>query len=107
MPRIARIVALLEEKKAENITTFDLREQDYITAHVVIATTLASKHALSLLDHLKTTLKPLGEEFYATDESNEEWIIIDLGDIMIHLFTQSYRDHFDLDGFLKTYNKPH
>ncbi|GMB89825.1 Ribosomal silencing factor RsfS [Helicobacter ailurogastricus] len=104
--RIARIVALLEEKKAEDIATFDLREQDYITEHVVIATALAGKHALALLDHLKTTLKPLGEEFYAIDDGNEEWIVIDLGDIMIHLFTQSYRDRFDLDGFLKTYNKP-
>ncbi|BCZ18520.1 Ribosomal silencing factor RsfS [Helicobacter sp. NHP19-012] len=105
--RIARIVALLEEKKAENVATFDLREQDYITEHVVIATALAGKHALALLDHLKTTLKPLGETFYAVDESNEEWIIIDLGDIMVHIFTQNYRERFDLDGFLKTYNKPH
>lgn len=101
--RIARITGLLEEKKALDVVVFDLSGQDYISEHVIIATTLAGKHALALLDHLKSVLKPLGEEFYATDEDNEEWIIIDLGDIMVHLFTEAYRQRFDLEGFLKSY----
>ncbi|WP_121020460.1 ribosome silencing factor [Helicobacter vulpis] len=105
-PRIARIVELLEDKKALDIVVFDLSTQNYITQKVVIATALAGKHALALLDHLKTTLKPLGEQFYAIDAHNEEWIVIDLGDMMVHLFTQEVRARFDLDGFLRTYKNP-
>ncbi len=105
-PRITRIVELLEDKKALDIALFDLSKQEYITDHVIIATALAGKHALALLDHLKSTLKPLGEEFYAIDESNEEWLVIDLGDVMVHLFTQAYRERFNLEGFLKDYHNP-
>ncbi|WP_163499156.1 ribosome silencing factor [Helicobacter suis] len=104
--RIARIATLLEDKKATDIVVFDLCEQNYITDYVIIATALVGKHALSLLDHLKTSLKPLGEKFYAIDAENEEWIILDLGDLIIHVFTEVYRKRFDLEGFLKTYNNP-
>ncbi|GMT38434.1 Ribosomal silencing factor RsfS [Helicobacter bizzozeronii] len=97
---------LLEDKKALDIALFDLSKQEYITDHVIIATALVGKHALALLDHLKSTLKPLGEEFYAIDESNEEWLVIDLGDVMVHLFTQAYRERFNLEGFLKDYHNP-
>ncbi|WP_104753528.1 ribosome silencing factor [Helicobacter salomonis] len=105
-PRISRIIDLLEDKKATDIVVFDLSDRVYVTQKVIIATTLAPKHALALLDHLKSTLKPLGEQFYAVDAQNEEWIIIDLGDMMVHLFTHDQRVRFDLEGFLATYKAP-
>ncbi|WP_104748886.1 ribosome silencing factor [Helicobacter cetorum] len=101
--RIETIMALLDEKKAFDITHIDLSKTPYLVEDVIIATALASKHALSLLDTLKNTLKPLGEIFYQVDESSEEWIIIDLGDLMVHLFTEDCRKKFDLEGFLNTY----
>ncbi|MFB1302390.1 ribosome silencing factor [Helicobacter pylori] len=103
--RIEMITALLDGKKAFDITHIDLSKTPYLVEDVIIATTLANKHALSLLDALKNTLKPLGEVFYQIDESNEEWIILDLGDLMIHLFTEECRKKFDLEGFLNAYKR--
>ncbi len=103
--RIETITALLDEKKAFDIAHIDLSKTPYLVEDVIIATTLANKHALSLLDALKNTLKPLGKVFYQIDESNEEWIILDLGDLMIHLFTEEYRKKFDLEGFLNAYKR--
>lgn len=82
--RIDLIVKILDEKKAEDIKTIDMSEQEYFVKYVIIAATLGERHALSLIDELKTQLKAKGEEFLNID-SSEEWSVIDLGDILIHL----------------------
>ncbi|MGP1579605.1 MAG: ribosome silencing factor [Wolinella sp.] len=96
---IQKIVEILDSKKGENIEVFELKGSDYLVDYVVIATALADKHATALLDALKSELKPLGESFYATEES-DDWIVADLGDIMIHLFTEAHRKKFNLEEFL-------
>jgi len=100
MDRIAKIKNLLDEKKALDITDFDLKETDYFVDYVVIATTMADKHAQSLIDHLKKTLKPMGETFLGID-SSEDWTVIDLGDILIHLMSEEYRAKYQMDRFLE------
>ncbi|WP_456470733.1 ribosome silencing factor [Caminibacter sp.] len=97
--RIATIKELLDEKKALDIIDYDLRNTDYFVDHVIVATTMADKHAKALLDHLKKTLKPMGEEFLGVDES-DDWTVIDLGDILIHLMSEEYRAKYQMDKFL-------
>ena len=102
--RIDRIVEQLDQKKAEDIQVFDLSDKEYLTDYVVIATTLGDKHTLALLDHLKETLKPEGETFFAVDEG-EQWTVIDLGDIMVHLMVPEYRVKYNLEEFLNSSGK--
>lgn len=98
--RLDSIIALLDSKKAEDIMLFDLQNRNYITQFVIIATSLADKHSFALLDMLKTELKAQGEVFYSTDEESGDWIIADLGEIMIHIFTENHRKKFNLEEFL-------
>lgn len=102
--RLKDIVKILDEKKAENIEVFDLKEDGYLVDYVVIATTLNEKHGGSLLNYLKEGLKPKGEEFLRVEE-DAGWTIIDLGDIFIHLMTEQYREKYSLDEFLKEFKK--
>ena len=97
--RIGEIVKILDEKKAEQIEVFDMRERDYFVKFVVIATTMGERHALSLTDDLKLRLKPLGEEFLGI-ESSGEWVVCDLGDILIHLMSPEYRAKYNIEEFL-------
>ena len=71
---------------------------------VVIATTLNPKHGASLLNYLKEDLKPKGEEFLRVDE-DDNWTIIDLGDILIHLMSESYREKYSMEEFLEEFKK--
>ncbi len=103
MDRIAKIKNLLDEKKALDIMDYDLRDSDYFVDYVVVATTMADKHGYALLDHLKKNLKP-HEEFLGVDESND-WILIDLGDILIHLMSEEYRAKYQMDEFLREIKK--
>jgi len=97
--RIERIVTLLDTKKAEDIEVFDLEKVEYIAKRVVLANSLGGKHAAALADHLKTELKPLGEEFLHIDDT-EDWVVIDMGDILIHIMSTTYRQKYSLEEFL-------
>jgi ribosome silencing factor RsfS/YbeB/iojap len=97
---------VLDSKKAEDIETYTLTGKGYIADRVVVATALNNKHSLALLDHLKEELKPEGEEFLRTEEDDGDWTIIDLGDILIHIMTQEYRDKYTLDDFLDSFKAP-
>ncbi len=98
--RVKKIKELLDEKKALDITDYDFTNSDYFVDYVIIATAMADKHAQSLLNHLKTNLKPLGETFLGIDES-DDWIVIDLGDILIHLMSEEYRAKYQLDKLMQ------
>ena len=102
--RVDRIVDLLDRKKAEDIQVFDLHDREYLTQAVILATTLGDKHTLALLDYLKEELKPTGEKFLAVDEG-EQWTVVDLGDIMIHLMVPEYRTKYNLEEFLDSLGK--
>ena len=94
------VAILLDSKKAEEIETIDLTNKDYISQFVVIATAMAGKHALSLLHYIKDELKAKGVRFYAIDEESEDWIIVDLGEVMVHIFTENHRKKYNIEEFL-------
>ncbi len=103
--RVENIVNILDEKKADNIQSFDMSDRDYFVDSVVIATTLGERHGLALLNHLKTELKSEGETFLNIEES-EDWAILDMGDILVHLMSPEYRAKYNIEEFLSDYKSP-
>lgn len=98
--RIEKITQVLDKNKAQSIEVFDLREKNYFVDYAIIASSLGSKHTLALLDHLKNELKP-AEKFVNVDESSD-WVVVDLGDILIHIMTPEYRVKYDMESFLSS-----
>ncbi len=96
--RIQKITDSLDKNKAEAIEVFDLNGKNYIVDYAIIASSLGQKHTLALLDHLKDELKP-EETFNNVDESGD-WVVVDLGDILIHIMTPEYRVKYDMETFL-------
>jgi len=102
--RIENIVKILDDKKAMDIESFDLKDKDYFVDAVVIATTMGQKHGFALLNELKDKLKPLGETFLFVEES-DDWTVIDLGDILIHIMSEEYRAKYKIEEFLSKFDK--
>ena len=102
--RAERIAEILNEKKAEGVQIIDMEGREYIAKFVVIATMLTARHAASLIEELKSVLKPLGEEFLAI-ESGDEWSVVDLGDIIVHLISEAYRAKYNIEDFLDKLKK--
>ena len=101
---IDEIVKVLDSKKAEDIEVIDLEGVDYIAKEVVVASSIGGKHTQALFDYLKTELKPQGVKFFGSDES-DDWIVIDLGEIMIHLMTPAYRQKYSIEELLSQMKK--
>jgi len=97
--RVENIVNILDDKKAEEIEVFNLENADYIAKRVVIANSLNGKHTLALADHLKKALKETGDSILASDMS-DDWVVADLGDILIHIMIPEYRQRYSLEQFL-------
>ena len=95
---LEKITSILDKNKANSIEVFDLKDKNYFVDYAVIASSLGAKHTLALLDHLKKGLKPT-EHFNNVDESGD-WIVIDLGNILIHIMTPEYRTKYDMEDFL-------
>jgi ribosome-associated protein len=98
--RLDKIVKVLDDNKAQNIEIYDLSSKSYIAQMVIIASSLGAKHTLALLDHLKKELKR--DEDFLRVEQSDSWIVVDLGDILIHLMTPEYRTKYDMEGFLNS-----
>lgn len=96
--RIDKIVNSLDKNKAESIEVFDLRKKNYFVDYAIIASSLGAKHTSALLNHIKTELKPT-ETFIHVDET-EDWVVVDLGDFLIHIMTPEYRVKYDMESFL-------
>ncbi len=98
--RIEKICHVLDKHKAESIEAFNLTDRDYFVDYVVIASSLGTRHTEALLDHLKKELKP--EESLLGTDISDEWIVVDLGDILIHIMTPEYRIKYDMESFLNS-----
>ena len=97
--RVENIVNILDDKKADEIEVFNLEDADYIAKRVVIANSLNGKHTLALADHLKIGLRESGDSILASDMS-DDWVVADLGDILVHIMIPEYRQRYSLEQFL-------
>ena len=93
---IDEIQAFLQEQKLEDIEVIDLRDKTYITNYTIIATALNTKHSIACSDKFKKTFK----DKIVRLEFGENWNIIDLGDVIVHIMTLSSREKYNLEEFL-------
>lgn len=92
-----KIIKLLEDKKAINLKTIDVKEQTTLADFFVIVSGTATTHIRALADNVEVELKK--EEIYPNkiEGYNTEWILMDYGDIVIHIFTEQERQNYDLE----------
>lgn len=91
-------IAALEEIKAQDVTTIDVRDKTSITDFMVIASGTSSRHVKSLVDNVleKTKeqgVRPIGSEGL----DSGEWALLDLGDIVVHVMLPTARQFYDLE----------
>ncbi len=90
------IEKLLNEKKAIDVKIVDLEGISIIADCFVIATGMNKKHIETLADYCEEALEELGERKLRREKSNE-WVLIDFGDLIIHIFDQEARTKYSLE----------
>ena len=96
---LKRILTSLDDDKAENIITIDLEGRSALCDAAVIASGRSSRHVSAMAEHLARRLKEGG---YGTrpvnGQAQGDWVLVDAGDVIVHLFRPEVRDYYDLEG---------
>jgi ribosome-associated protein len=96
---LKRILVSLDDDKAENIVTIELDGRSALADAAVIASGRSSRHVAAIADHLARKLKEGG---YGTrpisGAATGDWVLVDAGDVIVHVFRPEVRDYYDLEG---------
>ena len=92
------IIETLEDNKATNIQTLDVRDLTFVTDLMIIASGTSSKQVISIAEMLiekakKNKVPPCGSE----GKEYGEWVLVDLGDIIVHIMHPSTRAYYQLE----------
>jgi ribosome-associated protein len=94
----AVIVASLDDDKAEKIVTLDLAGKAMFCDRMIIATGLADRQIVAMAQHLVEKLAEAGLKRVPIEGANgSDWVLIDAGDIVIHLFKPEARTTYALE----------
>ncbi len=92
------VLDALENMKAHDIRAFDTRPLTSLFDRVFIATGTSNRHARSMADEVVREAKKYGLEVIAVEgEAEGEWVLIDLGDIVVHCMQAVIRDYYQLE----------
>ena len=97
---------ILENKKAIDTNLLGVRNISSLTDYFVIATGTSNTHIKALADELEFQLKQL-EIFpdHIEGHNSNTWILLDYGNVIVHLFSQESRDFYDLERLWKDSEK--
>jgi len=93
------VIHTLDEKLAEDIVTIDMSEVNPFTDYFVICTARNIRHSQSLAEFLEKAAYENGYEIRAVEgEKDSTWILVDLFDVVVHIFTEEARKTYRLES---------
>jgi ribosome-associated protein len=95
---LAEATKILDDGKAEDLVTIDLQGKSDIADYLLIATGRSQRQLMALAQHLLDGLKAAGHGKIAAEGMRHgEWVLIDAGDVVIHLFRPETRAYYNIE----------
>ncbi|MEP3248251.1 MAG: ribosome silencing factor [Sneathiella sp.] len=92
------VQASLLDDKAEDVVSIDLSGKTSFADYMVIANGRSSRQVGAMADHLKDRIKDAGFGIPQIEgKTNGDWILVDAGDVIVHLFRPEVRDFYNLE----------
>jgi ribosome-associated protein len=92
------IEKILDDNKAQNIISIDLKNKSYIADYMVVASGTSSRHLQSLSEILVAELKKIGlNDCRIEGRDSAEWKLVDTIDVIVHIFHPEKREFYDLE----------
>lgn len=100
---LAQVLASLDDDKAEVVVTIPLKGKTEMADHMVIASGRSSRQVAAIADHLIERLKQ-DAGVIARVEGKEigDWVLIDAGDVIVHVFRPEVREFYQLEKMWQT-----
>lgn len=93
-----KIVEVLESKKAKDIVTIDIQSISILADYFIIASGTSTTHIKALADEVEEKLSEAGyQPFHKEGYSTARWILLDYGEIVVHVFHEEDREFYNLE----------
>lgn len=94
----ALIVAALEDVKAKDIVTLDVRKMTSVTDYMIVASGTSSRHVKALIENVADKTREAGHRPIGIEgEDGGEWVLLDLQDALVHVMLPKVRDFYNLE----------
>ena len=92
------IEIILDNNKAKNIISIDLKKKSFIADYMIIASGTSSRHLQSLSENLVSELKKIGVSNCRIEgKESTDWKLVDAIDVIVHIFNPEKREFYDLE----------
>ena len=92
------VLAILEDAKAEEISSINVAKKTAVADHMVIASGRSQRHVSAIADQLTRALKKSGiKKARVEGLPHCDWVLVDTGDVIVHLFRPEVRSFYNLE----------
>ncbi len=94
----ALVIEAIEELKGQDIVVLDVKEKASFTDFMVIASGTSDRHLKAMANEVHVKAKAAGNPPLSTEgEDSRNWILVDLGDVVVHLMRPEVREMYELE----------
>ena len=90
-------VNALEDIKAKDISVLETQDKTSLFARMIIASGDSTRQVKALANNVAVDLKEAGFEILSTEGDSGEWMLVDAGDLVVHVMLPAVRDFYDID----------
>ena len=96
------ILTSLDDSKGSDIVLFDVTAKTAMADRIVVASGTSTRQVTAMAEQLVTKLKGLGYSARAEGKTQGDWVLVDAGDVVVHLFRPEVRAFYDLERLWAT-----
>ncbi len=94
----AAAVSALEDIKARDICVLDVRKLSSLFDTVIVASAESARQTRALARHVQDSVRALGGQVLSVEgEESGEWVLVDLGDVVVHVMQPAVRDYYNIE----------
>jgi ribosome-associated protein len=92
------ILSRLEDMKAEETVTIDLRGKSSFSDYMIVTSGRANRHVGAIAENVMKGLSEVGiKSVHVEGMQNSDWVLIDSGDVIVHVFRPEVREFYNLE----------
>jgi len=95
---LERILEVLDENKAEDVVTIDLEGKSPLADYMVVASGRSARQVQALADYVGRASKELSARLKIEGKAQGDWILIDAGDVVVHVFRPEVREFYKVEA---------
>ncbi|GGW53695.1 ribosome silencing factor [Alishewanella tabrizica] len=95
---VAFVADKVDDMKARDIVTLDVRNKSNVTNYMIICSGTSNRHTKSIAGYLAAEVKKIGLQPLGIEgEASGEWVLLDLGDVVVHVMLEESRNFYQLE----------